>query len=545
MARRSLRSWLWRVPVEQEVQDELSLHLALLTRDLVAGGLSPEAARAEAERRLGDPTRITDTLKRLGAERDRAFALREWVTDFVTDVRFALRQARLQPGFTASIVLTLALGLGATTAIFSVVHAVLLAPFPFDQPDRVLSVYTTWQDRVGNTSVGNFDYIRQRASTLDPLAASAFISFNLADDNQPERVLGLRTTASYFQVFQVPPALGRAYTADEDQPGRHGVVVLSHGLWQRRFGGRADALGQTLHLNGEPYQVIGVMPASFSTVTDDAELLVPIAFTAERLAMYDEHFLDMYGRRRAGFSHAQVNDELARVAEGLRRDHAQDNVDRGATSQRFDESVVGSFRLRLLVLLGAVALVLVIACGNAANLLLARLAVRARELSSAPRSARAAGASSGRCWPRAWCSPASARWRGARRRMGAARADCRGTGRARLTDASLNVTVLAYLRRPCRGKRGDRGRAPPGGPRADLRGDLGDGKGLSPAPSGPGCASRSSQHKLRWSSSCWLPPRCWYAAPSTCSRSPSASTPVGCCARAWGCRPRSIAPRIR
>jgi len=480
MARRSLRSWLWRVPVDQEVRDELSHHLELLTRDLVEGGLPPAAARAEAERRMGDAARIVDTLKRLGAERDRAFALREWIADFVTDVRFALRQARLQPGFTASVVLTLALGLGATTAIFSVVHAVLLAPFPFDQPDRVLSVYTTWQDRAGNTSVGNFDYIRRRATTLDPLAAAAFISFNLAAGDQPERVLGLRTTASFFQVFQVPPALGRAYTADEDQPGRNGVVVLSHGLWQRRFGGRADALGRTLHLNGEPYQVIGVMPASFSTVADGAELLVPIAFTPERLAMYDEHYLDLYGRRRAGFSAAQVNDELGRIAEGLRRDHPRYNVDRGATSQRFDESVVGSFRLRLLVLLGAVALVLVIACGNAANLLLARLAVRAREL-----SIRAAlGAGRGRIVRQVLAESLVLTGLGSLAGVLAALwalpvlIAAAPEGVPRLTDASLNLTVLATSVGLALASAVVVGVLPSWWATSrDLRRDLGDGKG--------------------------------------------------------------------
>lgn len=480
MARRSLRSLLWRVPVEEEVRDELSHHLDLLTRDLMDSGLPPAAARAEAERRMGDSARIADTLQRLGTDRDRAFALREWIADFVTDVRFALRQARLQPGFTASVVLTLALGLGATTAIFSVVHAVLLAPFPFTEPDRVLSVYTTRQDRATNTSAGNFDYIRQRATTLDPLAAAAFISFNLAGDHQPERVSALRTTASYFQVFQVSPALGRAYTADEDQPGRNGVVVLSHGLWQRRFGGRMDVLGQTLHLNGEPYQVIGVMPASFSTVMDGAEVMVPIAFTPERLTMYDEHFLDMYARRRAAFTDAQVNDELARIAEGLRRDHARYNVDRGAISQRFDESVVGSFRLRLLVLLGAVALVLVIACGNAANLLLARLAVRAREL-----SIRAAvGAGRGRIVRQVLAESLVLTLLGALAGVLAAMwalpalIAAAPEGVPRLADASLNVTVLATAVGLAVASAVVVGVLPSWWATSrDLRRDLGDGKG--------------------------------------------------------------------
>jgi predicted permease len=154
--------------------------------------------------------------------------------------------------------------------------------------------------------------------------------------------------------------------------------VISHGLWLRRFvAGRC--IGDRAADN-EAYTVVGVMPADFGAVTDGADVIVPIAFTAERLAMHDEHFLDLYGRRRAEVSQAQVNDELARIAEGLRRDHPAENVDRGATSERLDDVIVGDYRLRLIVLL-AVGLVLVIACGNAANLLLARLAVRSRELS--------------------------------------------------------------------------------------------------------------------------------------------------------------------
>jgi putative ABC transport system permease protein len=381
MLKRHLRSWLWRVPVEQEVREELAHHIDLRTEELVADGMSPAAARAEAERRLGDSAAIARTLHVLGHDRDRSRNRQQWLTDLFLDVRIALRQARQRPGFTLGIVLTLAIGLGATTAIFSVVHAVVLAPFPYAEPDRVLSVYTSWRGRPGGTSVGNFDYLRQRVTTLEPLAATAFASFNLSGDGQPERIIGLRATATWFDVFRVAPALGRTFTADEDGPGRQQVAVLGHGLWTRRFGARPDALGQTLRLNNVPHTILGVMPAAFDAIAGRADVIVPIAFTPERLAMYDEHYLELYGLRRADVSLAQVNDELARHAEGLMRDHPNENVDRGAGSQRLDEAIVGDFRLRLLVLMFAVSAVLVIACGNAANLLLARLAVRSRELS--------------------------------------------------------------------------------------------------------------------------------------------------------------------
>jgi len=381
MPRRSLRSWLWRVPVDQEVGEELSHHVDLRTEELVSRGMDPAAARAEAERRFGDRAAIARRLKVLGDERDQLRRRQQWLSDLLLDLRVAARHIGLRPGFTLAVVLTLAIGLGATTAIFSIVHAVVLAPFPYSEPDRVLAVYTTWKGRNGGTSAGNFDYIRQRVTTVAPLAAGAYSNFNLSGHDQPERIVGLRVTASWFEVFQVPPMLGRTFTPAEDQPGQDRVAVLTHGLWVRRFGGRADALGQSMRLNDEPYIVIGVMPADFAAVTDEASVIVPIAFTPERLAMYDEHFLEMYGRRRTATTQAQVNDELGRIGEGLRRDHPDQNVDRGVTSERLDAAIVGDFRVRLLVLLLAVAMVLVIACGNAANLLLARLAVRARELS--------------------------------------------------------------------------------------------------------------------------------------------------------------------
>lgn len=379
--RRLLSSWLWRVPVDQEVREELAHHLELRTHELIDRGMDPAAARAEAERRLGDPAQVARTLSSLGHDRDQSRRRRQWLSDLGLDMRMAVRQARQHRGFTLGIVLTLAIGLGATTAIFSVVHAVVLAPFPYAEPDRVLSVYTTWRGQPGGTSAGNFDYLRQRVTTVDPLAASASASFNLSGDGQPERIAGLRATATWFDVFQVAPALGRTFTADEDAPGRQQVAVLGHGLWTRRFGARSDVLGHTLRLNGVPHTIVGVMPASFDAISDRADVIVPIAFTPERLAMHDEHYLELHGRRRAEVSLAQVNDELSRVAAALMRDHPKDNDDRGAGSQRLDQSIVGDFRLRMLVLLLAVATVLAIACGNAANLLLARLVVRSRELS--------------------------------------------------------------------------------------------------------------------------------------------------------------------
>jgi putative ABC transport system permease protein len=378
--RRRLRSALWRIPVEQEVRDELSHHVDLRTEELVERGLPREVARAEAIRRLGEAGRLESNLTRLGRERDRTAARREWLAEVRQDVAFSLRQCRLYQGFTIAAVLTLAIGIGAATAIFSVVNAVVLAPLPVADPARVLYIYTTWRGQMGATSVGNYDYIRQRQATLEQLAAVNYSSFNLSDEGAPERVLGLRATWSLFPVIGIAPLYGRAFTEAEDRPDVGRVVVLSYRLWQRRFGGDAAIVGRQVRLSGVPYQVIGIMPPAVEGVFSNAELFVPISFTPAQLAMYDEHYLDLYGRRKPDASLALVVQDLDRVTKQLTLDHPDFNRDRGSGAQLLSTFLVGDYRLRLFVLQGAVLLVLMIACVNVANLLLARLAARSREL---------------------------------------------------------------------------------------------------------------------------------------------------------------------
>lgn len=375
-----LSSVLWRVPVEQEVREELAHHIELRTRELVEGGMDPAAARLEAQRRLGDPDRLRAALTQLGHERDRAHSRRQWMSEVAQDVRFALRQWRTHPGFALTAVLTLALGIGATTAIFSIVHAVVLRPFPFPEPDRVLVVYTTWIEGQTDVSAGNYDYIRQRVSTIDHLAAVSTTSFNLADDQYPERVLGQRVTSEFFAVFGVQPLHGRTFTPDDDRPGAARVAVLSHRFWAGRFGSDPSMVGRTIRLNGESHDVIGVMSPAFDETLGNEQLWVPMAFTPERLATFDEHYLSLYGLKRPDATLAQVNDELERVAAGLRRDHPRYNNERGAAARVYGEFFSTPYRSRLAVLFGAVVAILLIACGNVANLILARLASRSREL---------------------------------------------------------------------------------------------------------------------------------------------------------------------
>ncbi len=313
----------------------------------------------------------------------------EYFTELTQDVTFACRQLLKNPGFSLVSVLTLALGIGATTAIFSAVRSVVLQPLPFPHPDRLLSVYEFVRNNRNNVSAGNFVDGIEPVSAFSAVAAEQFSSFNLTDGNDTERLIGGRVTAGYFSVFNLPPAHGRVFTKEEDQPGREQVAVLSHRLWTRRFGGDPAAVGRRISLNGRAYDIIGVMPAAFNYTANSEELWVPIAFTAERKAMHDEHYLQIYARLKPGATEEQALGELRANAQRLRGAFPREAAELDFTTVSVLDDLVGDYPRRMFTLLGAVGFVLLIACGNVANLLLARGAARAGEL--AVRAALGAG----------------------------------------------------------------------------------------------------------------------------------------------------------
>jgi putative ABC transport system permease protein len=299
------------------------------------------------------------------------------------DARYGVRMLVRNPGVTAVLVLALAGGTGANAAIFSVVNAVLLRPLPYADPDRLMVV---WEDASSfgfprNTPApANYLDWRKENRTFADMAAYTGGSFVLTGGGEPERIEAILASANLFSVLGVLPVLGRSFESEDDQPGADAVAILSHGLWQRRFGGSPSALGTTLLVDGRARTVVGVMPRGFQFADPRADLWVPIAFTNEQAAERGSHYLEVVGRLKPAVTSAQANADVETIAKRLQQEYPQTNTNIGALVVPLHEQKVGDIRPALLVLLGAVGLVLLVACANVANLLLARSVARQREI---------------------------------------------------------------------------------------------------------------------------------------------------------------------
>jgi putative ABC transport system permease protein len=390
---------------ESRIVRELAAQLEDFYREALARGLTDDAADALAATQITDWDRMARDLRQADARHVRPpverivnhlqghgrtkRGVRQMLANVLTDARYAARQLRKTPGFTIVAVLTLAFGIGATSAIFSVINAVMLRPLPYPDADRLVSVFEV-VPQYGRFAVapGNFLDWRQQNNVFTHISAYANGSDTYVGSDGPDRVPMSSVSWDVFETIGVAPALGRGFRAEEDAPKQNAVIVISDGMWRRRFGADPGILGRSVTLSGSPVVVVGVMPPGFYFPTREVEFWRPIALNPAN-ATRGGHFIGVIARLKPGISNEQANTEMRTIAQRLGTEYPKTNANESAEAVEIGELIVGPVRPMLFTLMAAVAVVILIACANVANLLLVRASVREKEI--AIRTALGAG----------------------------------------------------------------------------------------------------------------------------------------------------------